>query len=67
MAASQARRIKRQQERDMAKMIQKIHRETMQKFKGMSNEQIMAELEKYNASNNITNQETIPGLETLNG
>jgi len=41
------RRVKRQQERDRAKMIAKIHRETMERFKGMSEEQIKRELEEF--------------------
>jgi hypothetical protein len=41
------RRVKRQQERDRAKMITKIHRETMERFKGMSEEQIRRELEEF--------------------
>lgn len=58
MAASIQRRVKRQQERDRAKIIAKIHRETMERFKTMSEEEIKKELEEFQkqyGDNNITN------------
>jgi hypothetical protein len=58
MPASIQRRIKRQQERDRAKIIAKIHRETMERFKTMSEEDIKKELEEFQkqyGDNNITN------------
>jgi hypothetical protein len=58
MAASIQRRVKRQQERDRAKIIAKIHRETMERFKTMSEEDIKKELEEFQkqyGDNNITN------------
>lgn len=66
MPASFERRNRRQQERDRIKMINKIHHETQKKFKGMTDEQIMIELQKY-GNINIPNQETISGLEILDG
>ncbi len=63
MPASLSRRIKRQEERYKNKLIKKIHQETLNKFKGMTDEQIMLELQKYNANNNIANQTSIPGVE----
>ena len=38
------RRIRRQQERDRKKIIEKIHRETMERFKNMTEEEIKAEI-----------------------
>lgn len=43
-----ARRVKRQQERDRNKMIAKIHRETMERFKHMTEEEIKNEILAFN-------------------
>jgi hypothetical protein len=47
MPASLQRKFKRKEERDRAKMIKKIHNETIKRFKGMSDEEIQNELRKY--------------------
>jgi hypothetical protein len=56
MAASIQRRVKRQQERDRAKIIAKIHRETMERFKTMSEEDIKKELEEFQKQYGYNNQ-----------
>ena len=64
------RRIRRQQERDRKKIIEKIHRETMERFKNMTEEEIKAEIEQFQkqyGDNNQSNQETVPGVEILDG
>jgi hypothetical protein len=50
------RRIKRQQERDRAKIIARIHRETMERFKTMSEEDIKKELEQFQKQYGNNNQ-----------
>lgn len=47
MAASPARRQRRMDERYKNKMIKKIHQETIQRFKGMTDEQIQQEMEQF--------------------
>jgi hypothetical protein len=47
MAGSPARRQRRMDERYKNKMIKKIHQETMQRFKGMTDEQIQQEMEQF--------------------
>jgi len=54
MPASLSRRFKRQQERDRKKIIEKIHRETMDRFKNMTEEEIKQEIEMFQQS--INNQ-----------
>jgi Xaa-Pro aminopeptidase len=56
MPASIQRRVKRQQERDRAKIIAKIHRETMERFKTMSEEDIKKELEEFQKQYGYNNQ-----------
>jgi hypothetical protein len=56
MAASIQRRVKRQQERDRAKIIAKIHKETMERFKTMSEEDIKKELEEFQKQYGYNNQ-----------
>lgn len=50
--ASLQRRFKRQQERERKKMIEKIHRETMARFKNMTEEEIKQEIEMFQQSMN---------------
>lgn len=47
MAGSPARRQRRMDERYKNKMIKKIHQETIQRFKGMTDEQIQQEMEQF--------------------
>lgn len=64
------RRFRRQQERERVKMIAKIHRETMERFKHMTEEEIKQELEKFQQTYgniNQSNEETITGLDLSNG
>ena len=64
------RRARRQQERDRKKMIEKIHRETMERFKHMTEDEIKAEITAFQqayGNYNQSNQETIPGMEILDG
>ena len=47
MAASPGRRQRRMDERYKNKMIKKIHQETIERFKGMTDEQIQQEMEQF--------------------
>jgi epoxyqueuosine reductase QueG len=70
MPASPARRFKRQQERERTKMITKIHRETLARFKNMSEEEIKREIEMFQqqyGNINQSNEASITGVEVSNG
>jgi hypothetical protein len=47
MGTSPGRRQRRMDERYKNKMIKKIHQETIERFKGMTDEQIQQEMEQF--------------------